>query len=390
MELSRLQRYGALAMVLFVIGGVIYYLEPARSRPSGGEGDSGNDLAPRIDLSGVGADSDVSGAERETIEAKAAKYEVAKEVSSPDAFINTDGITVKELIGKKVVLIDFWTYSCINCQRTTPYLNAWYEKYRDQGLEIIGVHTPEFEFEKKLENVAAAVKKFGIKYPVALDNDYSTWKSYRNNYWPRKYLIDIDGFVVYNHIGEGAYEETERIIQRLLAERRKILGEGGGIATGVVRPQDAPRVDFSQPMSRETYFGSLRNTNFANGSPGISGTQTFILPESFEPHRLYLGGVWELQPEYAQTKEGKAKIVFRYTAKDVYMVASGGSGVTLTIFRDGKPVGSAGGADVKNGVVPVSEDRLYHIISNPEGYGEHTLEIIVENPGLKVFTFTFG
>src|SRR3989344_6905350 len=140
---------------------------------------------------------------------KAKQYVSAKEISTPDGFINTDAISIANLIGKNVILIDFWTYSCINCQRTLPYLNAWYEKYADQGLEIIGIHTPEFDFEKEYANVEKAIEKFGIKYPVVLDNDYSTWQAYKNQYWPRKYLIDIDGFVVYDHIGEGGYDETE-------------------------------------------------------------------------------------------------------------------------------------------------------------------------------------
>src|SRR3989338_3982296 len=156
---------------------------------------------------------------------KASKYESAKEISTPDGFINTDNITIGELVGKKVVLLDIWTYSCINCQRTLPYLKAWHGKYKDKGLVIIGLHTPEFEFEKIYDNVRAAVQKFGITYPVVLDNDYSTWRAYRNQYWPRKYLIDIDGYIAYDHIGEGGYEETERQIQKALEERMTRLGE---------------------------------------------------------------------------------------------------------------------------------------------------------------------
>ena len=139
-------------------------------------------------------------------EVKSERYELAKEITTPDGFINTDGkpITINGLIGKKVILVDFWTYSCINCQRTTPYLNAWYEKYKDKGFVIIGVHTPEFEFEKDYNNVKMATGKFGIKFPVVLDNDFSTWTAYKNQYWPRKYLIDIDGYIIYDHIGEGS------------------------------------------------------------------------------------------------------------------------------------------------------------------------------------------
>lgn len=174
---------------------------------------------------------------------KAAQHPRALEISTPDGFINTDRIAVGDLLGKKVILLDFWTYSCINCQRTIPHLNAWYEKYRDQGLVIIGIHTPEFEFEKQYENVLAAVKKFGIAYPVVLDNNYSTWQAYKNRYWPRKYLIDIDGFVVYDHIGEGAYKETERKIQELLAERARVLGSGERISAAPASPERVHSLD---------------------------------------------------------------------------------------------------------------------------------------------------
>jgi len=154
-------------------------------------------------------------------EDKSKKYEVAKEITTPDAFINTDSLTIKENIGKKVILIDFWTYSCSNCQRTIPHLNELQEKYADDGLLIIGVHTPEFEFEKDLENVKRAVEKYSIKYPVVMDNDFSTWRAYKNRYWPRVYLIDIDGFIVYDHIGEGAYKEIENKVIELLEEKNK-------------------------------------------------------------------------------------------------------------------------------------------------------------------------
>src|SRR3989344_3254541 len=154
------------------------------------------------------------------------------EIVNPSGFLNTgvdsDGkvapVTLGDLVGKKVILVDFMTYSCINCQRTFPHVKAWYEKYKDKGLEIVGIHTPEFAFEKNIENVRVAMKKAGITYPVVLDNDYGTWKAYANNYWPRKYLIDINGNIVYDHIGEGAYEETEMKILELLEERAKLLG----------------------------------------------------------------------------------------------------------------------------------------------------------------------
>ena len=310
---------------------------------------------------------------------KAQKYEPAKEITTPDGFINTDDITISEFVGEKVVLVDFWTYSCINCQRTTPYLNAWYEKYKDKGFVIIGVHTPEFEFEKDYSNVQAAVEKFGIKFPVVLDNDYSTWTAYKNRYWPRKYLIDIDGYIIYDHIGEGSYEETEKKIQEALKEREAVLGMNSEIDGSVSTPQEVVDVDTSMPRSPEIYFGSARNSAFTNGRSGSSGIQNLSDPQDIETNNLYLVGNWDIQKEFSENKNSGAKIIFRYEAKNVYFVAGSKNDVTIKIFKDGKLVGEQ----------IVNEHKLYHLIKDSE-YGEHTLEILIEGPGVKAFTFTFG
>jgi len=324
---------------------------------------------------------------------KSKRYELAKEITTPDGFINTDGkpITVNGLIGKKVILIDFWTYSCINCQRTTPYLNAWYEKYRDKGLVIIGVHTPEFEFEKDYQNVLDATKRLGIKYPVVLDNDYSTWTAYENRYWPRKYLIDIDGYVVYDHIGEGAYEETEKKIQELLEERETALGMNEEISKEISKPTGTLVVDSSKTRSPEIYFGASRNEHLGNGITGKRGSQIFTEPKTIAPGTLYLVGSWDIQDEFAENKDKNAKIIFRYEGQNVYMVATN-PGFPLQALRDGKPLEPLdGGDDAKADRLYIGpEERLYHLIYDRSGWGEHTLEIIIENPGLRVFTFTFG
>jgi thiol-disulfide isomerase/thioredoxin len=251
------------------------------------------------------------------------QYELAKEITTPDGFINTDSkpLTIDEFIGKKVVLIDFWTYSCINCQRTTPYLNTWYEKYKDKGLVIIGIHTPEFEFEKKYENVKSAVEKFGIRFPVVLDNDYSTWTAYKNRYWPRKYLINIDGYV-YDHIGEGAYKETEQQIQKALSERLAVLGEGGTITEDQTKESSTG----NGARSPETYFGSAREPR----------QKDFLLPiES-----------WDISHEFAQNTNANARILYPYTAKDVFFVAESDAEIVVDVFIDGKPVGSDAGEDI--------------------------------------------
>ena len=335
-----------------------------------------------------------------TAKQKLAKYETGKELAGIAGYINTpDGLTLQSLVGKKVIIVDFWTYSCINCQRTLPYMNDWYAKYKDQGLEIIGVHTPEFAFEKVLANVQTAVANYNIKYPVVLDNDYGTWKAYQNRYWPRKYIIDIDGYVVYDHIGEGGYAETEKKIQELLAERAKKLG----VTANAYQELSFPVVDapVGGAVSPEVYFGSSRNSYLGNGSSGQSGVQTFSEPSGFKTHVLYLSGAWNITSEYA-TSQANAKIIYRYIAKNVFFVASSGEQegvgkepIVVEVLRDGKPLtaDSAGedvviGSDGKS-TVTISTAKLYKLIKQA-GREEHTLELIPQVEGLEAFTFTFG
>ena len=348
--------------------------------------------------------SATTNAELISVAQKSLRYPKAPEITSADGYINTGGkpITIGEFKGKKVVLIDFWTYSCINCQRTLPYLKQWYEKHHDQGLEIIGVHTPEFAFEHKLANVQNAVDGFGLKYPSVLDNNYGTWNAFGNSYWPRKYLIDIDGFIVYDHSGEGNYDETERAIQAALAERAKRLGAPMPIS-GVAAPAEAVVVDNRQLGSPETYFGSSRNEFFGSGTPGVGGVQTFTEPQTVLPNTLYLTGTWNINPEYAETvssvgtdSAGSDRIEYRYRAKNVYLVAGSGSekDIEVEVLRDSKPLDkSVAGKDVvfKDGksYVKIQANKLYHIVGDVV-YGDHLLEFIISSPGLEVYTFTFG
>ena len=333
-----------------------------------------------------------------TPEAKALMYPKAPELVEPDGYINTPRlssgqaapITIGEFRGKNPVLIDIWTYSCINCQRTLPYLRTWYEKYEDDGLVIIGVHTPEFAFEKVLSNVEKAVNDFRLTYPVVLDNEYRTWNAFGNRFWPRKYLIDIDGYIVYDHAGEGDYEDTERAIQRVLAERAKRLGMDMP-SEPVSSPADMIEVDFSQVRSPEIYFGSERNERLGNGERGTAGTQTLDIPVQLLGNTLYLGGVWDIEPEYAQNTGKNARITFTYGAKNVYMVASADASTVVRITVDGgKPLGSLRGRDVnEQGELTVHEDRLYTLIEG-DGYETHVLEIMIQGEDLKAYTFTFG
>ena len=298
--------------------------------------------------------------EADRIKIKSLQYQRAPEITDPSGFVNTNGqpITLAGLREKKVVLVDFWTYSCINCQRTIPYLNAWYKKYADQGLEIVGIHTPEFAFEKVQSNVEDAVKRFEINYPVVLDNDYGTWNAFGNQYWPREYLIDMDGFIVDDHTGEGGYDQTEEAIQKALAERASILGTGQ-VSGGIVAPADAVDSDLSQVNSPETYFGSNRNEYLANGKQNTDGSQNLSIPDTIAMNNLYLGGTWNFTPEYAQTSDTNAKIVYKYDSKYFYFVASSDAGATVKVMLDGKPIPAAMmGADLNaDGTVSIKENR---------------------------------
>ena len=329
---------------------------------------------------------------KDRIALKSLEYQKAPEITDPSGFINTDGqpIKISDYIGKKVILIDFWTYSCINCQRTLPYMKAWYDKYSSQGLEIISIHTPEFAFEHVQANVQKAVDGFGIKYPVVLDNDYGTFNAFGSHYWPNKYLIDIDGFVTYNHAGEGDYDVMEAQIQKALAERSAVLGDNMKIATGTVAPADAVSVNQDQLGSPETYFGSNRNEYLANGIQGTSGTQTLVVPATTALNSLYLGGSWNFNPEYAEANAASDTIVYTYKAKNVYFVASSLNGARVRIMIDGKPAGAMAGSDVAaDGTVTIKDNRLYSIVSGSD-YQQHTLTIQVLDPGLDAYTFTFG
>ena len=301
-----------------------------------------------------------------------------------------------------MVLIDFWTYSCINCQRTLPYLKQWYDKYADKGLEIIGVHMPEFAFEKVLGNVESATEEFGLKYPIVLDNEYATWRAFGNNYWPRKYLIDIDGYIVYDHIGEGGYAETEEAIQRALAERASRLGEQMP-AESVSSPVDVIPMEETKVGSPETYFGAARNDNFGSGPRGKTGTQFYEEPQTVIPNTLYLIGKWDVTDEYVQTSAevgsgsiGSDRVNYLYSAKNVYFVAGSAAGkaIEMEVLRDSAPLTEmAAGKDIyfRDGksFVRILENRLYHVIGDSE-YGNHFLELIISEPGLQAYTFTFG
>lgn len=313
-----------------------------------------------------------------TKEAKDGKYIKAPEISSPDGFINTQSIKLGNLIGKKVVLVDFWTYSCINCQRTTPCLNAWYKEYKDKGLEIVGIHTPEFEFEKNYQNVKKAVEQFGIKFPVVLDNDFSTWQAYGNRFWPRKYLIDIDGRIVYDHIGEGDYQKTDEKIREALAERQVRLKIDAKLDLRVVEGMPEAEKVSTSGLSPETYFGASRNGNLGNGEPGKAGKISFVLPLQLTQDKFYLAGDWQITNEWAESVKA-SEISIKFYAKNVFIVAGADRTKTVKIYIDG----------IFQNEIKIKDYALYPIYAGDKP-GVRELRLEISEPGLRAYTFTFG
>ncbi|HYL66522.1 MAG TPA: redoxin family protein [Nitrosopumilaceae archaeon] len=303
-------------------------------------------------------------------------------------YINTTPDDLKNTMKNKVILYDFWTYSCINCIRTLPYITAWNEKYADKGLLIIGVHSPEFEFEKDINNVKFAVQKFGIKYPVVLDSDHQTWAAFGNQYWPREYITDYQGYIRHDHIGEGNYDETEKVIQQLLDERSKHLGLNIQADQSLV---NMPEYQFSNSQTPELYFGYnfVEGRNYLGNSEGFNPGQTvtYSLPTQQNRDNYYLDGKWQNLPDSMKLVSDNGKIVLSYFAKSVHIVAANNS--TLQISLDGNSIKpSDSGDDVQNGIAHISENRLYNIVLTSQA-GPHTLTITA-NPGFQIYTFTFG
>jgi cytochrome c biogenesis protein CcdA/thiol-disulfide isomerase/thioredoxin len=312
-------------------------------------------------------------------------------LSGATAWLNSPPLTPESLRGK-VVVIDFWTYSCINCLRTIPYVRAWAEKYKDHGLVVIGVHTPEFAFERNVDNIKRAIANLKIGYPVAVDSDYKIWREFDNEYWPAHYFIDAQGHTRYHHFGEGNYDESERVIQTLLAEAGN-SGVPQGLVTANGSGAEAAPND-AEDKSPETYIGYNRADNFASPG-GITEDEDHAYdPANLSLNQWSLSGNWLVGPESATLDTDNGKIDYRFHARDLHLVLGPGTDSKPIHFRvmiDGKPPGDNHGADTDadgNGVV--EGQRLYQLIRQNGAIGDRTFEIQFLDTGVHAYAFTFG
>jgi len=322
-----------------------------------------------------------------------ARGDVLAGLAGATDWVNSAPLTAEQVKGK-VVLIDFWTYSCINCLRTLPYIRAWAAKYKDSGLVVIGVHTPEFPFEKDLSNVQKAVRDFGIAYPVALDNDNKIWNAFSNEYWPADYFLDGTGKVRFHHFGEGSYDESERWIQELLKERNAQQALPEGIVSVQAKGAEAA-ADMDEVQSQETYVGYERAQNFASpGGLNQDDAQVYAIPAHLDLNEWALAGKWVDHGQIAALDSAKGRIAFRFHARDLHLVlgpAADGRKIRFRVTIDGKAPGDDHGVDTDaNGEGIVTEDRLYQLVRQKGAIADHTFTIEFLDPGVQAFAFTFG
>jgi thiol-disulfide isomerase/thioredoxin len=375
----------AVGVVALIVGFAIYFNNPGLNKPS--LGDSNGQV---ITLNG-NSENSISNVK---LSIDKSQFRKAPEFKGITSYINTNQTKLSDLKGK-VVLVDFWTYSCINCIRTLPYLVDWNQKYSDKGLVIVGVHSPEFEFEKNIDNVKQAVARFGIKYPVLLDNDHGTWNAYQNSYWPRKYLVDSDGYIRYDHIGEGGYAETENAIRSLLAERSDQQSlEISNLNQTKLIVSGAPSVDLNQIKSPELYFGYQYARAQLGNIQGFNPEKTvnYTIPSSnLDTNVIYLQGLWKNNPDSMELVGSNGKIMLAYSAKSINIVAGGkGEAIVRENGKVNQTNNTFKGNDVDaEGRLIVDGQRLYNIADHAN-YGNHQIEIAAKGPGFKIYTFTFG
>jgi cytochrome c biogenesis protein CcdA/thiol-disulfide isomerase/thioredoxin len=314
------------------------------------------------------------------------------ELSGAIAWLNSPPLTREQLRGK-VVVIDFWTYSCINCLRALPYTEGWYAKYKDAGLVVIGVHTPEFAFEKERSNVEQAVHDLKISYPVAIDSNYKIWQAFNNEYWPAHYFIDGKGRIRHHHFGEGEYDESERVIQELLRENGAKSLADGTINVTANGAEAAP--DLQDTRSPETYIGYNRAEHFASAQLFAQDTRMAYTPQPrLTLNQWALGGTWKVGPESAVLDSAPGKIVFRFHARDLHLVLGptrNGKPIRFKVTLDGTAPGDDHGSDVDAaGAGTVQGHRLYQLIRQKGAVEDRTFEIEFLDPGVQAFAFTFG
>jgi thiol-disulfide isomerase/thioredoxin len=308
------------------------------------------------------------------------------------AWLNSPPLSAADLRGK-VVLIDFWTYTCINWLRTLPYIRAWAEKYQEYGVVVIGVHTPEFPFEHDIENVRRAVKDMRVSYPIAVDSDYAIWHAFANHYWPALYMVDVQGQLRYHHFGEGKYEQSELIIQHLLAEAGI-----GGIAHELVsvdaRGAEAA-ADWGSLRSPETYVGYERTDNFSSpGGAALDEPRVYAVLERLRLNHWALAGEWTVGRQTIALHTANGRIVYRFHARDLHLVmgpAVRGTSMRFRVFLDGRAPGAARGSDVdEQGNGTMTDQRLYQLIRQTGHIADRQFEIEFLDAGVEAFVFTFG
>ncbi|GFZ95583.1 cytochrome c biogenesis protein DipZ [Dyella caseinilytica] len=312
-------------------------------------------------------------------------------LSGATQWINSPPLTPESLRGK-VVVVDFWTYSCINCIRSLPYVNAWAQKYRDHGLVVIGVHSPEFAFEKDPANVAKAVRDFGITYPVAVDSNYAIWQAFNNEYWPAHYFIDAQGQIRGHHFGEGDYAGSEDLIRRLLSDAGYT-----NLPTGYVQPNAAGAEAASSGdtnRSPETYVGYARSEHFASGQIAHDDSLNYHAPDTLQINEWALNGHWIVGKQSAKLDQADGSIVYRFQGRDLHLVLgpdSDGKPVRFRVTLDGKAPGADHGADIDaDGNGTVTSQRLYQLVRQTHGTGDRVFEITFLDSGVHVYAFTFG
>ena len=307
-------------------------------------------------------------------------------------WLNSQPLTAADLRGK-VVLVDFWTYTCINWLRSLPYVRKWAEKYKEQGLVVIGVHTPEFRFEKDVDNVRRAAKDMKIDFPIAIDNDYAIWRALDNHYWPALYVIDAQGRIRYHQFGEGEYERSERIIQQLLSEAG-FSGIGNQLAAVDARGVEAG-ADWADLKSPENYLGHERTENFVSpGGAVVDKRRVYAAPARVKLNDWALSGDWTVKKDAVVLNKASGRIAYRFHARDLHLVmgpAVRGASVRFRVFIDGQPPGAAHGIDVDDqGNGTVAEQRLYQLIRQSTPIADRQFEIEFLDPGVEAFAFTFG